>query len=288
MDNKNEIDLVELLIKVYLYLKKYIWILLLAVSIGIIYTLIKSNFQKDTYTSSMLLETKSENNYMYAVTFKEFQNRFETNPGELIIKIINSANELRKNGNLKVLAKRMELTEEQVKGISSIQSIYQYKRGEAISNLVTINASSSDKEVFNFLSSGIINYINNNKYITDKNKSDSIFLTEVINKIDKKIKEIDSLQTKSLNTNNVTNIFIYQENSLFSESIMLNSLREKLEKERMNIKQVQLVEDFYIPNPSKNNIKFNLIVNIAIFTFIGFLIIFFLILNKKANIYITK
>ena len=64
---------------------------------------------------------------------------------------------------------------------------------------------------------------------------------------------------------------------------MLSSLNEKLKKELTDIKQVHLVEDFYIPNLSKKSIKSELIINLAIFSFLGFIIIFFIILNKKSK-----
>ncbi|MCF6365102.1 MAG: hypothetical protein L3J35_02760 [Bacteroidales bacterium] len=288
MSNKNEIDLIELLIKVYLYLKKYIWVLIIAISIGVIFTVIKSKSRKATYISSMVLKTKSENDFMYTFTFREFQNRFQKNPGELIVKIISSANELRKNGNLKALSKRMELTEEQVKKISSITASYNNKKGEAISNLVTINAVSTNKDVYKYLSNGIINYINNNSYINEKNKSDSIFLKQVIAKIDIKINELDSLQTKFMRSGNVKDIFIYKQNSFFAENIMLSSLKEKLIKELSGTKQTQIIEGFYLPKPTKKSIKSALIINVAIFVFIALFIIFFLIINKKAKQYIKK
>ena len=178
----------------------------------------------------------------------------------------------------------MNLTIDQAKQISSIKANYKYTKGEPISNFITINVNSTHKEIFVDLADGIINYINNNEYIKEQNKSDSIFLTEVIKKIDIKINELDNFQTNLTQPGrSVKDIFIFNENSFFSENIMLSSLNEKLKKELTDIKQVHLVEDFYIPNLSKKSIKSELIINLAIFSFLGFIIIFFIILNKKSK-----
>lgn len=286
--NRNEIDLIELLIKIYLYIKRYLWIFLIAIAIAIIFTILKSILQKPVYTSSMVIETKNENDFMYALTFREIQQRFEKNPGELIVKIINSANNLIQNGNIEVLANRMGITSEQAEQINSVSASYKYTKGEAISNYVTINVSSSDKIIFKDLNTGIKNYINNNTFIKNKYLSDSIFLSNIIKKLDKKIIELDSLQNKFLKEGIVSDMFIYKENSFFLENIMLTSLKEKFIEELNNLDQINIVENFYIPIKKSAFNKNDYIINIAVFIFLSFIIIFIIIINTKANHYKNK
>ena len=288
MENRNEIDLIELLIKIYLYLKRYVWIFLIAIAIAIIFTILKSTFQKPVYTSSMVIETKSENDFMYALTFREIQQRFEKNPGELIVKIINSANNLIQNGNIEVLANRMGITTEEAIQINSVSASYKYTKGEAVSNYVTINVSSSNKIIFKDLNTGIKNYINNNTFIKNKYSSDSIFLSNIIKKVDKKIIELDSLQNKFLKDGIVSDMFIFKESSFFLENIMLTSLKEKFIEELNNLDQINIVENFYIPQKKSPFNKNDFIINIAVFIFLSFIIIFIIIINTKANHYKNK
>ena len=288
-NNKNEIDLIELFIKIYLYLRKYAWIILIAIIIGVVFSVVKSKFQKPVYTSSMIIETKTENNYMYAMTFKEFQERFEKNPGELIVKIINSANDLRRNGNIQVLADRMGLTTEKIQQISSISANYNYTKGEPISDYVTIIATTNNPDIFKPLNAGIINYINNNNYIKNIYIADSVLLTDIISKVNVKIIELDSLQKQLINEDiKKLDISLLGGKSYIMQSIQLVTLKEKLKIELSNLDQVKIVEDFYIPNPTKRSYKSGLIANISIFIFIGLMIIFFIILNKKAMQYKKK
>ncbi len=287
-NNKNEIDLLELLIKIYLYLIKYWWILLISIFVGIIFTFIKNKSSLKTYSSSMIVSAKQDNDYMYAVTFKEFSKRYEKNPAEIIIGIINQTNELIKNGNLSVLAKKMKLSESDLNGIKSISSEYNFEKGQAPGNIIKITAKSSDNHVFNKLGGGIIYLINNNSYVKEKEIEDSLMLTQIIKKIDSKLNELDSLQVKFLKDGKINDLIIFNNNSFFGESVMLASLKEKLVKELQNIEQIKTVEDFYIPKPVSTSLKMPLIINSILFLFIGLVIISFIVFNKKARSFNQK
>jgi len=282
-NNRNEIDLLELLIKIYLYLKKYWWILLLSVSAGIIFTFVKKSSSVKTYNSSMIISAKQNDNYMYAVTFKEFSKRYEKNPAEVITGIINQTDGLIKSKNFDVLAKKMNLKPDDIKGLKSISSDYKIEKGEAPGNIVKIKASANNKDVFINLGKGIEYLINNNKYVKANISKDSVMLVNIIQKIDIKLKELDSLQSKFLKDGKFSDLIIFKDNSFFGESVMLVSLKEKLNKELQNLKQAEIVEDFYIPQPEVVSLKMSVIINVIVFLFIGFMIIIFILFNKKAK-----
>ncbi len=282
---RTEIDLIEILIKLYLYTLKYKWFFVIAIIISIAYSFITISIQEESFESSMVIKTDLEKDYMYAVTFQEFQNRFEQNPGELIIKVMNSADNLINNDNIDELAKRTEINSNILESLNSIKTEYKYTKGEAVSNYVTISVSASDTKIYNTLGEGIISFINSNSSILAKHQRDSVFLTEVIIKLDKKISELDSLQNKFLKTGKFNDLIIYKENSFFSENIMLTSLREQLSLDLKEINQVEIIEDFYIPKTNPKNLKKVLTSNVIIFLFISIILVFFLILNQKANDY---
>ncbi len=282
-NNKNEIDLLELLIKLYLYLKKYWWIFGIALIFGIVFTFIKYKTVNKLYKSSMIMSAKSDNDYMYALTFKEFSKRYEKNPAELIIGIINQVNELVKSDNLDILAHKMNVKPSELSGLKSISSEYKTEKGEAPSNMVKITAVSGNKKVFNILGKGFEFLINNNPYVKSEISDDSVMLTNIIRKIEIKSKELDSLQTKFLKNGKINDLIIFKDNSFFGESVMLESLKEKLIKELQNIKKVKTVEDFYMPKFTTESIAKALVINVLIFLFLGFIIVFFIVFNKKAK-----
>ena len=57
-NNKNEVDLLEILIKSYLYLKKYFWVFIIALTVGLIFAFIKNQYMGREYESSMILSIK--------------------------------------------------------------------------------------------------------------------------------------------------------------------------------------------------------------------------------------
>jgi len=289
MEHKNnEIDLLELLIKTYLYLKKYWWIFVIAIILGGIFTLIKNHYLDKNYKSSMILSVKPDNDYMYALTLKEFNKHYEKNPAEIINGIIEQSNELIKNGNFDILAKKMNLNNEYIKGLKSVLSEYRFEKGEAPGNSVKITVNSSNQKVFNKLGEGLLFLINNNSFVKKKNTEDSLMLINIINKTDVKIHELDSLQSKFLKNGKVTDLFIFKDNSFFSESVKMNSLKEKLMNELKNLRQATLIEDFYLPKADKTNFTKTALLNIFIFVILAFFVIVFIIFNKKAKAFENK
>lgn len=282
-NNKNEIDLLELLIKAYLYLKKYWPILAISVLAGMVFTFVQNSSSVKSYNSSMIISVKENDNYMYAVTFREFSKRYEKNPAEVVTGIINQTDELIKSRNFETLAKKMNLNSDDIKGLKSISADYKIEKGEAPGNVVKIKASANDKKVFINLSKGVESLINNNKYIKANISEDSVMLINIIQKIDIKLKELDSWQTKFLKKGKFSDLIIFKDNSFFGESVMLASLKEKLNKDLQNLKQAEIIEDFYVPKSQPVSLKKSVIINSIIFLFVGFMIIVFIVFNKKAK-----
>jgi hypothetical protein len=282
--SKNEIDLIELSIKIFIYLKKYFWIFALAIILGIAYSMITAK-SVIFYESEMLIKTRSENNFMYAVTLKELNTNIEENPGELIVKIIESLNKNIENKNIELLEQKTGLNEKQLKQITSIEAFHQYIKGEAVSNFVTVKVTGRNIDAFSGLSGGIIKYINTNSYILEKRKNDSLFLADIIQKLNLKIAELDKLQENFIKNNSINNIETYKDNSFFTENIMLSSLKEKLIYEQSQLNQTELIEDFFLPVEKTNASKKSILINVFIFLFLSFIVVFFLILNKKAKEY---
>ncbi len=282
--NRNEIDLIELLLKTYLILRKYIIFLVIPLVIGIVYTIIKSVSKTPIYSSYMIIKAQTDDDYMYTITLKEFQNKYDKNPVEIIEKIIKEASNYRSHGNIEILSKRMNLTEEKVKQLVSLSTSYKYEKGEAYSNLLTVHAKATNPELFHELSDGIINFINTNDYFKRQYLSDSILLSNIINKTELKIYELDSIHNQ-LSKKGIyqSNIMIVGEFSTYAESVQLTALKENLMKKMRNLNKVETIEEFYRPVIQEKSFIKGLIINIIISFLVGVFIIMFIIINKKAN-----
>ncbi len=284
VNDKGEIDLIELMIKIYLYFRKYWYILALGVVAGVAFTFFQNMAKPKSYESSMLLSVKKEQNYMYAITFKEMYNRKEQNVGEVVADIIGQANKMLENENFEQLAERMHLKPTDLNGLKSISAVYSAKEdNEVVKNSIMVNAVSSKKEVFHKLGRGIETLVNQNKYIKNKTSEDSLMLCKIIAQIDKKNKVLDSLLANFFHIKSKMDLFIYQENSFFGESVMLSSLRENLRRELQHIQYVRLIEDFYVPAPKEKSLKSSFGINIIIFLFLSVFIVFFIIFRNKVK-----
>ncbi len=284
--NRNEIDIIEFLLKIYLILRKHLIFIIIPLALGIVYTVIKEQTKADVYGSNMVLKIQPEEEYMYTVTMKEFLNKYDKNPVEIVEKIMKEASDFRANGNYELLSERMKLPVEKIKQIKYLGTSYRYEKGEAYSELITINAKTTNPELFLELNQGIINLINSNRYVESKHLSDSILLSNLISKLDNKIKELDSVQKQLLKKGIYqSNITIVGEFSIFAESVQLTALKEKLILKLSRLQRAEIVEPFYKPGSAEKSFKKDLIINSILSIFIGLIIILFKIVNQKANRY---
>jgi len=264
MENKNtEIDLIELFIKIALYIKKYIWIFAVAIILAVVVSVIKKMNVKETYTSSMLLKVQNVNDEVInEKVINIYQKPEKKNYAELITRIINTADILNSNKNIDELAKRMQVDKNILENVISINANNKNLKGEPISDFVTITVTAKQTDVFSKIEKGLINYINTNTFIKEKYQNDSVFYTSIIKEIDKKIDEAESY-----------------DNFLLKEKL-------KLKLHKLNI--VELVEGFYVPTPQSYCLKKALATNLLIFIFLSFLIIGAIFFNKKIKEYKKK
>ncbi|MCD4794176.1 MAG: hypothetical protein K8R54_13140 [Bacteroidales bacterium] len=283
-NNKNEIDLIELLIKIYLYLKKYYWVFLIAIVAGFVFAFIKNKYFSKEFESSMIISVKSDNDYInYNLSEKP---KTYKNQREIIEKLINSINSQIISENFTDLSKKLLIPENQLTDIKSIKSDNNEEDKSELSNIYKIDVVIKDTEILNYFGEGIKYYINNNSFIKKQIKSDSLFLTSVISKIELKIIELDNLQKQILEENfRQSNLAIIGNRSYITESIRLVSLREKLQSELFNLEKVNIIEEFYIPTKQTGSLIKDLFLSVAIMLFIGFIIISLIILNNKAKQY---
>jgi len=133
---------------------------------------------------------------------------------------------------------------------------------------------------------GIINYINNNNYIKNKYKKDSILIQELIAQTDKKINDLEEYSAQKFDKNN-NDFVIMNDNSVYGESVHLMAYKQKLVQELNSLKTATIIEDFYIPNsPIITSSTKVIIMYSVIFFILSILLVLLLIINKKAKEYV--
>jgi len=264
--NNTEIELFELFVKTLFYFKKYFWIFIVAIVLSVSFTFINSKMYNETFISSMLLKVNEGDKHLQIekeTTINSFhENENKTNYGELITRIINTAEILRANRNFELLAKRMNVDAKVLNKIISISVQNNNLENKPVSNYVTITVTSTNKNVFQNLETGFVNFISSNKFVKSKFERDTKFLNDLKNQIERR-QEISN-------------------NNLIKEDIIIN------EKILLNLKQanlVELVEEFYLPNPSKYYFKKAILINVFISLFLAIFIVFLLVISKKMKDY---
>jgi len=256
MENRNtEIDLLELIAKLFIYIKKYFWIFIVAIILAIVFSFVKNKMYTKTYTSSMLLRVNDENkqllDYREIIFFPKDDNTKKM--GELVTRIINTSEILRSNGNYQILANRMNINLELIKDINSIDA----ENNDFEEKLITITVSANNVDLFKNTEDGFVNFINSNQFVKAKKLRDSVFFTDLIN-----------------NINN--------QDVLSKEDLIL---KEKLILSLKQINIVEKVEGFYKPISNKFNLKKVLFINIFVSLFASLFIIIFIVFVGKLKEY---
>lgn len=280
--NNNEIDLVDLLLKLFIYTKKYFFVFAVAIVLGLVYGYIQNRNVAYNFKSEMIIVSKIQNELDYNM-MPRMKKEYNTGNVDIIDNIIKSAQKQISSRNYEYLSKRTGLTVDELKSVISISSKAVANDNSADFDYIEISASTKDKEIFTKLGKGIENYINNNEYIKRNNLKDSILISNLIKETNQKLEILSQYQDKTIKPNSNTEMLVVGENSVFGESVDMLSYKLKLEQELHSIKTARILENFFIPAGKTAASTRNLIIYPAIFFIISIFIVIILILNKKAK-----
>lgn len=288
-ENRNEIDLIELVVRIYIYLKKYMWLLIIFMAAAIIYSFVSHKFLAKSYKSEMILSVKQDNDYMYAFTFQDPKHQRSERYCVIIEKLINTLSNRLEAQNYQELSDELNMDVELLKNISSLEGSFTSKDKTESFKLFSVEVYSKSNELFETLGNKLETYLNNNKHIKEQKHSDSIILTSLIHKTNQELKELDSIQSVLLqNKWNKSDIVFYQNLSYATETIKLQALKEKLSMELNSLDKVEIIDDFYKPIKNESSLVKQLLYSVFIAFILSILLIFIIVLNKRAKDYLKN
>jgi len=243
MSNNQEIDLIEIIVKIFNFFKKYLILFVIAIILGIVVGFFKSRKSSTTYKSSMLITSGIKSDVYKQLSI---EGEFENN--NLIPDLIGYLNLQIQNADYQNLANKLNLDVAEVSKIISIsvdEKEFNEKLKASFSQNFLVTAEVVDNEIFKKLADAIKYYISNNLYVKNIGELQKKSAAELLDKLNVEIYKIDSIRN-SINNQKNSNFIIYNltENNSISAIQLYKSKMRILNNLELS-EPVYIIEDFY-------------------------------------------
>ncbi len=222
-NSEKEIDLTEILIKVYTFFSKYKYIFIGAIALGILLSIMKFSIEKKYYKSDIIVLS---------------------NQKEILINMLES---LIEQDDYSILADNFGLSKKANKCKVTDMSVERIFIGEGTDKteqaMFKVYFSVTDTAMFKNLEKGIVYFAENNDFIKQENEFNKIQNSELIKKYKEEIDKIDSL--RNINFNNKLTISGSDDNK--NEIINLYRQQQSIERSLKLSKPVRIVRHFDLP-----------------------------------------
>ncbi|MFM9839121.1 MAG: hypothetical protein ACKVOQ_12700 [Cyclobacteriaceae bacterium] len=235
MAQSDEIDLLDLAVKLNRIFVKNLKSLIIAFVIGTAAGLAFYQFVPKVYESKMIL--------LSDILTSSYSER-----------ITESLDNLIKEQNSKVLSERIGLTFEQAKQIVKIEieSVKQKEakddKSESATFIVTIRTKNNS--ILPQLQDGIINYLRNNEYVKIRVRQRQDFYKAMIEKVGQEINSLDSLKRRLFSGQPIysksSEMMLVDPTNIYSKIIELSKERISYKNSLELVNSIQLVEGFTI------------------------------------------
>jgi hypothetical protein len=235
MAQSDEIDLLDLAVKLNRVFVKNLRSLVVAFVIGTLAGLAFHQFVPKVYESKMIL--------LSDILTSSYSER-----------ITESLDNLIKEQNSRVLSERIGLTLEQAKQIVKIEieSIKQKEakddKSESATFIVTIRTKNNS--ILPQLQEGIINYLRNNEYVKIRVRQRQDFYKAMIEKVGQEINSLDSLKRRLFSGQPIysksSEMMLVDPTNIYSKIIELSKERISYKNSLELVNSIQLVEGFTI------------------------------------------
>jgi len=251
MENNNkEIDLIELFIRIALFFKKHIILLVGSIVFGFVLTFIYSNFSTKLYKSHITV---------ISINKQVFVSLLESLNGEL---------------NVFNISKSLNVSESVAKSITRIEPEILYlernikdETREEVSYF-KIHVTVKDTSVFQAVEQGLQFFVENNEYFDLVYQTNNYQRNELIKYINEEINKLDVLR---LENKNVQDIYIENKANLNSEIVDLFIRKQSLERTNKLIKKFRIIKEFgNVVNPISDKRTSTMIV--LFISILGFLL----------------
>lgn len=276
---KNEIDVNELIVNIFIFFRKKFFILFGFLVVGIIIGVAKHYTGKPEYETNM-------------TAISIVGSRHTNFTSEMAVNIINSLQKLIDTENTKELAAKCNISVETAKKINSIKTYFLYpvkgtedEEDGIPTNFFSINASISDNTIIDSLQIGIENCITQNSFVISSLSKAKQRYEKSIKHIDNEIKKLDSIQKAFLkNSGNINNYLAVKGHSFIAENIEFFKLKVSYQISLDELSPFTVITDFTYPMDNKKSIVKSVLIYGIFFTVLGFIFIFIFGYNKKAKL----
>jgi hypothetical protein len=275
--SSDEIDLIELAVKTFRFLRNHIWFFCLAgvvgsgIGFGLFFITPKIFATKMVIKSKILTEPLAQ-------------------------QIIQSLNDLAKENNDVELSEKLGVPSHEAKKIRSF-SVTSYEgqkadRNDEITEVThIIELQVSDPATIPLIQKGLLAYFDNNPYLKAIRQQQTAYYTSLIQYIDNELKSLDSLK---VNLNSGNPVFSKKGNetmllnpaTIYTQVIELRKQQLDYQRDLQLSQGIQVLEEFII---FKNPVKPRLFVYLGVGFFVGILgavfVLFFRWLLKTSQTY---
>jgi hypothetical protein len=233
--SSDEIDLLDLAIKLNRVFVKNLKSLIVAFVIGTLVGLAFYQFVPKKYESKMIL--------LSDILTSSYSER-----------ITESLDNLIKEQNSKILSERIGLTVEQAKQIAKIE-IESVKQKEAKddkseSSTFIVTVKTKDNAILPQLQDGIINYLRNNEYVKIRVRQRQDFYKAMIEKVGQEINSLDSLKRRLFSGQPIysksSEMMLVDPTNIYSKIIELSKEQISYKNSLELVNSIQLVEGFTV------------------------------------------
>jgi len=233
--NSDEIDLLELLARIVISIKSNFKLFVGAFIIGSLLGLAYYQLVPKTFESRMLISSEIlTESYSKAIA-------------EDLNKLINEK-------NIETLSSKLNLTPTEALALGKLEVKNAIEkadgRKEEEKNYLTITCQTRDNSIWPAVQSGLINFFETNTYVKIRVEQRKKYYTQVIEKIDKELVDLNDLKSRITNSqvtqSNKDNLILFDPTTVNTKVLDLNKEKINLQNSLETVNSVQLVEGFTV------------------------------------------
>jgi hypothetical protein len=272
--NSDEIDLLELLARIVISIKSNFKLIVGAFLVGSLLGLAYYQYVPKSYESRMLISSDILTE-SYSKT------------------IADDLNKLIKERNIESLSSKLNLSLTEAFAIGKLEVKNAIEkvdgRKEEEKNYLTITCQTSDNSIWPNLQNGLVNFFEKNDYVRIRVEQRKKYYTQVIEKIDKELVDLNELKTRIANgqitQSSKDNLILFDPTTVNTKILDLNKEKINLQNALETVNSVQLVEGFTVfEKPVSPKLSISLSAGASFGLFIVALIIGFKSLRKIVSL----
>lgn len=247
MKNKKEIDLIELVVWCFKFVKKYILLIILFTVIGLAVGISEYYLSRNYYSTTLIVSSPVIDN-------------------QIVYELFEPVKYYLRHEMYDSISKKFEIEIEVARGIRSIEL------DTSMIKAVKIELQLYDKENIGELKDGLLRYMNSNPFVVSSIQGRREDLEKYLNLLNNEISDLNSLQVsvlKSLENGNSDRWI--SAGGMFNEMMDLSDKKLKILNDYNTLQYFSVLDNNMVFEAQKNLMK-----NLFVFTFIGVVIGFML------------